>query len=111
MRNKIVQLIKSINWSEIPPITYVRYILMILTVINTFLTRIGLNPIPVSEEELYQVVSDIIAISVLIMNTWCNNSVTEQAIVSDQIMKELKDCKQEDPKKYDEYIKRVKTVD
>lgn len=87
---KIVEFFKKINWKDIPAATYVRYILMIITIANMLLTRFGLNPINVSEDQLYQVVSDILTAAVFIVNTWHNNSVTPEAISADRFMKELK---------------------
>lgn len=87
---KVVEFFKKINWKDIPVATYVRYILMIITIVNMLLTRFGLNPINVSEDQLYQVVSDILTAAVFIVNTWYNNSVTPEAIEADKLMKSLK---------------------
>ena len=87
---KVVEFFKKINWKDIPAATYVRYILMIITIVNMLLTRFGLNPINVSEDQLYQVVSDILTAAVFIANTWYNNSVTPEAIEADKFMKSLK---------------------
>ena len=87
---KIVEFFKKINWKEIPAATYARYILMIITIANMLLTRLGLNPINVSEDQVYQVVSDLLTAIVFIVNTWYNNSVTPEAIEADQYMKNLK---------------------
>ena len=67
---KVIAFFKKINWKEIPVTTYVRYILMIITIANMLLTRLGLNPINVSEDQLYQVVSDVLTAVVFITNTW-----------------------------------------
>lgn len=85
-----MRFLTSIKWKEIPVATYVRYVLMLLTIVNTILTRCGLNPITASEEEVYQIVSDILTIAILIANTWCNNSVTAAALSADTYMKGLK---------------------
>lgn len=87
---KVIAFFKKINWKEIPVTTYVRYILMIITIANMLLTRLGLNPINVSEDQLYQVVSDVLTAVVFITNTWYNNSVTPEAIEADKYMKDLK---------------------
>lgn len=87
---KMVEFFKKINWRDIPVATYVRYILMIITIANMLLTRLGLNPINVSEDQVYQVVSDILTAAVFIVNTWYNNSVTPEAIKADSYMKDLK---------------------
>ena len=87
---KVKEFLNRINWKEIPPATYARYILMMVSIINTILTRCGINPIQVSETELYQFISDVLTIAILISNTWCNNSVTQEAIAADHYLKELK---------------------
>ena len=90
MMKKVVEFFKKINWRDIPVGTYVRYILMIISILNMILTRLGLNPITVSEDTLYQTVSDILTAVVFIVNTWYNNSVTPEAIEADKYMSNLK---------------------
>ena len=90
MKNKIIQAIKSIDWANISPATYTRYILMIIAIINMLLNAFKINPIEVSENEVYQVVSNILTCVLFVINTWKNNSVTNFAINADQYMKELK---------------------
>ena len=90
MKNKIIQAIKSIDWANISPATYTRYILMIIAIINMLLNAFKINPIEVSENEVYQVVSNILTCVLFVINTWKNNSVTKSAINADQYMKDLK---------------------
>ena len=90
MKNKIIQAIKSIGWANISPATYTRYILMIIAIINMLLNAFKINPIEVSENEVYQVVSNILTCVLFVINTWKNNSVTNSAINADQYMKDLK---------------------
>lgn len=47
----------------------------------------GWNPISVSETELYQIVSDILGVLILVTNTWYNNSVTQEALDADTYKK------------------------
>ena len=90
MKNKIIQAIKSIDWANISPATYTRYVLMIIAIINMLLNAFKINPIEVSENEVYQVVSNILTCVLFVINTWKNNSVTNSAISADQYMKDLK---------------------
>ena len=90
MKNKIIQAIKSIDWANISPATYTRYILMIIAIVNMLLNAFKINPIEVSENEVYQVVSNILTCVLFVINTWKNNSVTNSAISADQYMKDLK---------------------
>lgn len=87
---KIIKVFTDIDWSSISTGTYVRYIVMILTIINTILIRIGKTPISVEEEKVYQTVSDVITIVVLIVNTYKNNSTSWQAIQADAYLQNLK---------------------
>lgn len=87
---KIIKVFTDIDWSSISTGTYVRYIVMILTIINTILIRIGKTPISVEEEQVYQTVSDVITIVVLIVNTYKNNSTSWQAIQADAYLQNLK---------------------
>jgi hypothetical protein len=59
---------------------------MIISIINTIITKLGCNPITVSETELYETVSDIVTLVILVMNTWYNNSVSPEAIAADAVL-------------------------
>ena len=72
MKNKIIQAIKSIDWANISPATYTRYILMIIAIINMLLNAFKINPIEVSENEVYQGVSNILTCVLFVINTWKN---------------------------------------
>lgn len=87
---KILMILRNINWDEVNPATYARYILMIVSLINMILTRTGKNPIPVSESQVYQFCTDALTTIVFIVNTWMNNSLTKQAVEADNYLEELK---------------------
>lgn len=88
--SKFINFLNRIEWSNISKDTYLRYILMILVILNTVLTRLGLNPIKASAEEIYQGLSDLMTIVILLMNTWKNNSVTTEAIQADAVYEDLR---------------------
>lgn len=90
MKNKIISIIKKIDWANISAGTYTRYILMIIAIINLILNAFKCNPIKVSESEVYQVVSNILTCVLFIVNTWKNNSVTGSAIEADSYLYDLK---------------------
>lgn len=90
MKKKILDILKKVDWKSITPATYARYILMIIGILNSLLTMLGLNPIPFSEDNVYQTVSDIYTLVMLVVNTWYNNSVTPAAIAADAYMKKVK---------------------
>ena len=70
--------------------TLIRTIVLLLAIGNQLLTSWGKNPLPWSEEELYEGVSaGITALSALV-SWWKNNSFTKEARLADQYLKGLK---------------------
>ena len=70
--------------------TIVRTVVLMLAIGNQLLTSWGKNPLPWSEEELYEGVSaGVTALSALI-SWWKNNSFTKEARLADQYLKKLK---------------------
>ena len=86
---RFLDTIKRIDWAQISPAVYTRYILMIVLVINTLNTHLGWFPIlNLDEDSVYQTVSDLLTVGVLVVNTWKNNSVTPEAIEADKFLQE-----------------------
>ena len=71
---------------------WVRLIVLVLAFANQFLTMSGMNPIAVSETELYVVLSGIVTVGVALWNAWKNNSLTASAQQSDMMMQNLKEA-------------------
>jgi hypothetical protein len=44
-----------------------------------------------SETETYEYITDIVTAIIFVRNTWCNNSVTDQAIKADEYMDYIKE--------------------
>ena len=61
------------------------------------LTVFEKNPIPYSETAIYTVVSAILSIIVLIVNTYKNNPTSKEAIAANKAMKALKNSSEEGP--------------
>ena len=70
--------------------TIVRTIVLVLALLNTILTACGLNPLPFSDEELYEIVSSAVTGVIALWAWWKNNSFTNAALVADEYMKTLK---------------------
>lgn len=70
--------------------TIVRTIVLIVALVNQALAIAGKEAIPVTDDQIYQVVSLIITIGVSVWAWWKNNSFTKNAIEADNILKELK---------------------
>lgn len=70
--------------------TIIRTIVLAITLINNCLTMAGCNPMPFSEDELYEFLSNIATIAASIWAWWENNSFTKEAIEADKVLEELK---------------------
>jgi SPP1 family holin len=92
----LIATIKRIDWLNIDAKTYAAYIMMALTIINRLSITFGVNPISVSETDVYKYVSDILMALVFIRNTWKNNSVTDQAIKADEYLEYIKEREAEE---------------
>ena len=76
--------------------TIIRTVILVVTLINTLLTALGLNPLPFSENEIYQVISSVCTVAAAIWAWWKNNSFTKAAIKADEIMKQIKEAAKEE---------------
>ena len=90
VKTVILPIFTKIQWLDISVSTYVRWILAAILSINTLITYLGINPIPFSETAIYEGVSLILNIAVLVVNTYKNNSTSKEAIITDKIMRALK---------------------
>lgn len=70
--------------------TIVRTIVLIMALINQVLAIKGKEVLPVTEDEVYQLVSLVITIVASLWAWWKNNSFTEPAIMGDQLKDQLK---------------------
>lgn len=89
-KNIVIPMFSGIQWLEIPITTYVRWILTFVVSFNTVFTYLGFNPIPISETDVYMIVSVILNIIVLIINTYKNNSTSKEALIADKLLRALK---------------------
>jgi SPP1 family holin len=70
--------------------TIIRTIVLAVVLVNNILTMNGLNPLPFSEDELYEIVSGIATIAASIWAWWENNSFTKAAIKADEEYERIK---------------------
>ena len=80
----------NIDWANVSISTYVRWILAILTMINNVLIACGIQPFEIKEDMVYALVSAIMNIIVIILNTYKDNPTSKEAIVANALMKSLK---------------------
>ena len=71
--------------------TVARTIILTLALINQILTTTGHAVIPISDDQITQLVSLIFTVSAALVAWWKNNSFSVEAIAADKYMKELKD--------------------
>lgn len=69
--------------------TIARTIILILTLVNTLLAVLGEEKIPVTENEVYEVVSAILAVAVPLWTWWKNNAFTRNARKAERYRKAL----------------------
>lgn len=70
--------------------TIIRTIILAVALINQALTMAGKSIIPISDEQITEVVSLVITIGASVWAWWKNNSFTKNAIKADKVLAELK---------------------
>lgn len=78
------------NFKDVKADVWIRLLVLMLALVNQFLTAAGLNPIAVSETELYTTLTGVITILAALWAAWKNNSLTASAQQSDILMTNLK---------------------
>ena len=72
------------NLSGVKVSTWIRLIMLVLSLVNLILGAFGIAPITFDENELYTVVSVIFAVITGIVTFWKNNSFTSAAQAADE---------------------------
>ena len=67
-----------------------RLIILGILGINSILSHFGYNPIPVSEEVVYQAVSDLVLFGTMFYTAYKNNDTTDEAVAGTAVMKVMK---------------------
>lgn len=70
--------------------TIIRTIVLVIALINQILTSTGHSVIPVSDEQVSELITLVVTIGASLWAWWKNNSFTEAAIKADKMLKELK---------------------
>lgn len=70
--------------------TIIRTIILILALANQVLAIMGKQAIPVTEDEVYQLVTLLITIGAALWSWWKNNSFTLPAIKADEYLAKLR---------------------
>ncbi len=70
--------------------TWIRTVFLLISLINQLLTIFGCNPLPFSNEEIYQGISAFATVISSLWAWWKNNSFTTEALKADQYLANLK---------------------
>lgn len=74
------------NISSVKAGTWVRLILLVISLINMALAAAGKAPIPADYDEIYTIVSIVLSVIVGIAAYWKNNSFTAAAQAADEYL-------------------------
>lgn len=70
--------------------TIVRTIVLIIALINQILSVTGHSPLPITDDQINELVTLAITICVSIWTWWKNNSFTQSALMADEYRKKIK---------------------
>ena len=70
--------------------TIIRTIILAIALINQVLTTIGKNPLPFSDDMVYEAVTVVFTVGASAWAWWKNNSFTKNAIAADKVLEESK---------------------
>ena len=70
--------------------TIARTIILIITIINSFLAIFGKSPLPIDSDTVTQIVSLLFTVAAAVAAWWKNNSFTQAAIEGDILKDRLK---------------------
>jgi SPP1 family holin len=70
--------------------TIIRTIILIVALINQILTSTGHSVIPITDEQITEIISLIFTIAASLWAWWKNNSFTSNALQADEFLQELK---------------------
>lgn len=75
--------------------TIVRTVILIVALINQALTLTGKSLLPISDEQIAEVISLVITIGSSLWAWWKNNSFTKHAIEADKVLDQLKSAEKD----------------
>ena len=70
--------------------TIIRTVVLVIALLNQILLFIGKNPLPFSEEEIYEAVSLVATVGTSIWAWWKNNSFSAAAAEADRYLAALR---------------------
>lgn len=82
---------RKIEPSEVKTETIIRTICLVIALVNQALAILGRDKIPITDDQVYQLVTIIVTIVVSVWTWWQNNSFTKAAIEADKYMEHLRE--------------------
>jgi SPP1 family holin len=70
--------------------TIVRTIMLFVSLINQLLIGYGKEVLPITENQLYTIISTIVTVVIGVWAWWKNNSFTKPAILADEYLEKIK---------------------
>ena len=74
----------------------IRIITLFVLLVNQILIWLGYNPIPYSDEQIFEGVSWVVMVVVVLWSTWKNNNVTDVALAGQSEIERLKERENND---------------
>ena len=79
------------NNRKVSTATIIRTICLALALVNQILSSTGHSVIPISNEEIEQLVSTGLTVAAAVASWWNNNSFTQEAIAADDFLYRLQE--------------------
>ena len=73
----------------------IRIITLFVLLVNQILIWLGYNPIPYSDEQIFEGVSWVVMVVVVLWSTWKNNNVTDVALEGQSEIERIKGARKE----------------
>ena len=70
--------------------TIIRTVILVLALVNQALTIAGKSPLPVSDEQVTELLSMLFTVVASLWSWWKNNSFTRAAIVADEMLADMR---------------------
>lgn len=76
--------------------TIARTVVLIIALVNQVLTSFGINPLPFSDDIVYELITSLFTIGAAAWAWWKNNSFTKNAVRADEVLTVYKNKKASD---------------
>lgn len=89
---------KEVDWENVPKGTWVRYIMSAIAILNAILGSIGIDQLNITENTVYLIVTVVLSVFVIVMNTYKDNPTSKEGILAASIrntLKEMDDLEEE----------------